>query len=129
MSFRKILLNTTGADRILFLLLLSVALAGIFFIKDIMPQSKSVLVEVNGKPVYILPLDKNRILSVEGPAGNTTIEIKDHAVRITDSPCSNKLCIKQGWIQSGSIVCLPNRVVVTVGNKDRQKDGPDAITG
>lgn len=129
MSFRKILLNTTGADRILFLLLLSVSLAGIFFIKDIMPQSKSVLVEVNGKPVYILPLDKNRILSVEGPAGNTTIEIKDHAVRITDSPCSNKLCIKQGWVHSGSIVCLPNRVVVTVGNKDRQKDGPDAITG
>ena len=129
MSFRKILLNTTGADRILFLLLLSVSLSGIFFIKDIMPQSKSVLVEVNGKPVYILPLDKNRILSVEGPVGNTTIEIKDHAVRITDSPCSNKLCIKQGWIHSGSIVCLPNRVVVTVGNKDRQKDGPDAITG
>jgi len=129
LSFRKILLNTTGADRILFLLLLSVSLAGIFSIKDIMPQSKSVLVEVNGKPVYILPLDKNRILSVEGPVGNTTIEIKDHAVRITDSPCSNKLCIKQGWIHSGSIVCLPNRVVVTVGNKDRQKDGPDAITG
>lgn len=129
MSFRKILLNTTGADRILFLLLLSVSLAGIFFIKDIMPQSRSVLVEVNGKPVYILPLDKNRILSVEGPAGNTTIEIKDHAVRITDSPCSNKLCIKQGWIHSGSIVCLPNRVVVTVGDKDRQKGGPDAITG
>jgi hypothetical protein len=129
LSFRKILLNTTVADRILFLLLLSVSLAGIFFIKDIMPQSKSVLVEVNGKPVYILPLDKNRILSVEGPEGNTTIEIKDRKVRITDSPCSNKLCIKQGWIHSGSIVCLPNRVVVTVGDKDRQKDGPDAITG
>jgi hypothetical protein len=90
---------------------LFVSLAGIFFIKDIMPQSKSVLV------------------SVEGPLGNTTIEIKDRKVRITDSPCNNKLCIKQGWITSGSIVCLPNRVVVTVGNKDRQKDGPDAITG
>lgn len=94
-----------------------------------MPQSGSVLVEVNGKPVYILPLDKNRILSVEGPDGNTTIEIKDRKVRITDSPCSNKLCIKQGWIHSGSIICLPNRVVVTVGNKDKQKAGPDAITG
>jgi len=129
LSFRKILLNTTGADRILFLLLLSVSLAGIFFIKDIMPQSKSVLVEVNGKPVYILPLDKNRILSVEGPEGNTFIEIKDRKVRITDSPCRNKLCVKQGWINSGSIVCLPNRVVVTIGDKDRQKDGPDAITG
>jgi len=129
LSFRKILLNTTGADRILFMLLLSVSLAGIFFIKDIMPQSRSVLVEVNGKPVYILPIDKNRIVSVKGPEGNTTIEIKDRKVRISDSPCSNKLCIKQGWITGGSIVCLPNRVVVTVGNKDRQKDGPDAITG
>jgi hypothetical protein len=129
LSFRKFLLNTTVADGILFLLLLSVSLSGILFIKNSMPQSGSVLVEVNGKPVYILPLDKNTVLSVEGPAGNTTIEIKDRRVRITDSPCSNKLCIKQGWITGGSIVCLPNRVVVTVGNKDRQKDGPDAITG
>jgi hypothetical protein len=62
LSFRNILLNTTAADRVLFLLLLSVSLAGIFFMKDIMPQSRSVLVEVNDKPVYILPLDKNGIL-------------------------------------------------------------------
>ena len=93
-----------------------------------MPQGQSVTIEVDGKPAYILPIDKDRILSVQGPIGQTIVEIKDRKVRVTDSPCSNKFCIKQGWVGSGSIICLPNRVVVTIGNKDKKK-GPDAITG
>ncbi len=74
-------------------------------------------IEVNGRLVYVLPIDKDRTVSVEGPEGRTVIEIKDHRLRVTESPCHNKLCIKQGWIESGAIVCLPNRVVVTIGDQ------------
>jgi hypothetical protein len=128
LSFKALLRDTSWADRVLFSLLLAVSLAGVFFIKDIMPQGQSVTIEVDGKPAYILPIDKDRILSVQGPIGQTIVEIKDRKVRVTDSPCGNKFCIKQGWVGSGSIICLPNRVVVTIGNKDKKK-GPDAITG
>ena len=128
MSFKSLLRDTSWADRVLFSALVAVSVAGIFFIRDVMPQGQSITIEVDGKPAYILPLDEDRMLSVEGPVGLTTVEIKDRKVRVTDSPCRNKLCVKQGWVGSGSIICLPNRIVVIIGNKAKKK-GPDAITG
>ena len=119
MSLRKLLSGTTSADRILFLLLLLLSFSGIFFVKEVRPGGRSVQIEVNGRPAYILPLDKDRSVSVEGPLGKTLIEIKNQRVRVTDSPCRNKLCIQQGWVRSGTIICLPNRVVITVGDHDK----------
>ena len=84
---------------------------------------------MDGKPVYILPIDRNNAVSVEGPMGKTQIEIKDHNVRIMASPCNNKLCVHQGWTQQGTIICLPNRVIVTIEGKPRQSGTVDAITG
>ena len=85
--------------------------------------------EKYGRPVYVLPLDKDRIVSVEGPRGRTIVEIRNHRVRIADSACPNKLCIKQGWIDSGGLVCLPNKVVVTIGGHEGKNTAVDAITG
>lgn len=129
MSLRKLLSNTTIADKFLFLMLLLLSLSGILFLKVALPESSTVTIEVDGNPLYLLPLDKDRIVSVAGPEGRTTIEIKDRRVRITESPCRNKLCIKQGWVKSGSIICLPNKVVVTVGNRVKKHNIVDAITG
>lgn len=128
MSLREIFDNTTVADRILFSILILLSLSGILFIQEALPESQTVQIEVDGHPVYILPIDKNRIVSVKGPEGITFVEIKDHKVRVTNSPCHNKLCIQQGWLRSGAIVCLPNRVVVTIGNHDKNKT-VDATTG
>ena len=94
-----------------------------------LPKSGAARIEVDGRPVYVLPLDKDRIVSVEGPRGRTIVEIKNHRVRIADSPCPNKLCIKQGWIDSGGLVCLPNKVVVTIGGHEGKYKAVDAITG
>jgi len=84
---------------------------------------------MDGKPVYILPIDKNNTVSVEGPLGKTQIEIKDHRVRVTESPCKNKLCIRQGWTHHGTIICLPNRIIVTIEDESPQNGTVDAITG
>ena len=113
----------------LFSFLVLLSFSGIFFAKEIFHESRSVHIEVDGRPVYILPLDKNRVVSVQGPQGNTLVEIKDHKVRVVESPCPNKLCVKQGWISSGAIVCLPNRVVVTVGDFKTPEHTIDATTG
>jgi hypothetical protein len=119
---------TTIADKVLFYLLILLSLSGIIFIKQVIPASRTVSIEVDGRPVYILPIDKNTIVSVDGPEGKTFVEIKDRAVRITESPCRNKLCVHQGWIKKGSIVCLPNRVIVTTGNQENNKT-VDATSG
>ena len=103
---------------------------GIFLIKGVLPKGKTVLIKVGDRPVYVLPIDRDKSVSVEGPEGKTVIEIRDHKVRIADSPCPNKLCIKQGWVKSGAIICIPNRVTVMIGNQDDEPPKiADAITG
>jgi hypothetical protein len=120
--------GTTLADRILFFLLLLLSLSGTIFVKEVLPVGRTVHIEVNGRPAYVLPLDADRTVAVEGPLGKTFIEIKGQRVRVTDSPCRNKLCIEQGWVRSGTIICLPNRVVVTVGDHNKSAK-VDATTG
>lgn len=129
MSLRKLLHSTTIADKVLFSLLLLLSLSGIFLIKAFVPEGHTVVIELDNKPVYLLPLDKDGIVSVDGPLGKTTVEIKDNSVRIQDSPCRNKLCVRQGWIKTGALVCLPNRVVVTIDRGRETGNTIDAVTG
>ena len=68
--------NTTLADRLLFILLISVSIAGIFISRDALSQGSDVIIEIDGKPAYTLPLYADRLLSVDGPYGNTLIEIQ-----------------------------------------------------
>lgn len=128
MNLKSLFNRTTVADKVLFYLLILLSLSGIIFIKQVIPESRTVSIEVDGRPVYILPVDKDTIVSVDGPEGKTFVEIKDRGVRITESPCHNKLCVQQGWVKNGSIVCLPNRVVVTIGNHEDNKT-VDATSG
>ncbi len=57
------------------------------------------------------------------------IEVKDGKVRVTESDCPYKICVKQGWIDRGSIVCLPNNTVTTVKGPLKNGEDVDAITG
>ena len=129
MSLRKLLNRTTLADKILLSTLLILSFAGIIFIKGALPRESTVRIEVDGNPVYLLPLDEDRNVSVEGPLGKTFIEIKKGRVRVTGSPCPEKLCVGQGWAASGALICIPNKVVITIGGREGKKSVIDAITG
>ena len=78
-----------------------------------------VIVNANGIE-YSYPLSEDRTFSVIGPLGETTIEIKDGSVRIIDSPCPNKTCLNTSL--GRSICCLPNRVLITISEKDGDID-------
>lgn len=138
MNLRGLLNSTTIADRLLLSILILLSFSGFIFIREVLPKGRTVQIEVDGRPVYVLPIDRDRTVSVEGPEGKTVVEVKDHRIRVIESPCHNKLCIQQGWIENGAIVCLPNRIVVTIGDYkggDSQRgiesplDTVDAITG
>ena len=68
----------------------------------------------------IYPITEDRVLHIEGPLGTTHIEIKEGSVRITDSPCADKLCIQMGAIsKSGQwIACLPNQLFIRIRGKE-----------
>jgi hypothetical protein len=125
---KGLLKGTTRADRVLLAVLILLSLSGIIFIQEVLPKGGTVHIEVEGRPLYVLPIEQEKDLAVEGPHGETIIEIKEEKLRVKDSPCPRKQCVKQGWIERGIIVCLPNKVVITVDN-DSDKDSTvvDAI--
>jgi len=119
--------NTTVADRVLFLLLLIISVAGLIYTREAFSLGSDVVVELNGKPVYTLSLDTNTEISLEGAHGQAVLEIKNSKVRMKEADCANQICMKQGWISHGTIVCMPNHIVVIVGSTT--KKDIDAITG
>lgn len=125
---KKIISSTTLADRLLFLVLLIGSIAGIFIARDAMPQATGVVIDVAGKPAYDFPIDVNRIVTLHGPYGKMVVQIKDRRVRMKEAHCPRQLCVKEGWISRGVIICLPNKVVINVGGGDAGPKGVDAIT-
>ena len=130
MSLRETINGTTRGDRILFVLLLITSILGIFFIKEALPRSNDVVIEVNGKIEYTYPLNSNRTVKVESRYGHLTVEIRGDKARVVDASCPNKLCEHQGWISRGAIICLPSRISVLVGSTGKTENGAvDATTG
>jgi hypothetical protein len=110
--------------------LITVSIAGIFMSREALSQGADVIIEIDGKPAYTLPLQTDRLLSVAGPYGDTLIEIQGKKVRVKEAHCRNQICVREGWISRGVIVCLPNKIVIIVGgSKKDQHQGIDAITG
>ena len=114
-------------DWVLFVALIILSLSGLFLVKGLALSGNTATIEVNGKLIYRLSLSEDKTVEVHGPIGITRVEVKQGKIRIVDSPCSNKLCIRQGWIERGAIICLPNRVVVTIGEDNTGE--VDAISG
>lgn len=101
---------------------LIVIVSSIIIIKSSMIKSGSqnkVVVEAAGE-TYEYALSKDGVYEVQGELGLTTIEISNGKVRIIDSPCPNKTCINQGL--GSTLVCLPNKVIVTVVQEDGEFD-------
>lgn len=82
---------------------------------------------VNGREAKLLPLqDEVHGLAIDGYQGESRLEISGGRVRMIDSACPDKLCVRTGWISrpGESIICLPNRVVIEIKGGE---GGPDAI--
>ena len=83
-----------------------------------------VVVKVNGEIYGKYSLTKDRIITVNRDGHMNKITIKGGKVQVSKSNCKNQVCVKQGSISSThqSIVCIPNRVVVSIEGKDGEYD-------
>ena len=74
------------------------------------------VVTVDGEEYARLPLSRDTELVIEGKNGGTNLlVISEGKVRITEASCPDKVCVHTGHAtEVRSIVCLPNRVTVTV---------------
>jgi hypothetical protein len=117
------------ADRLLFLFLMAISASGILYTREAVSQSSDVVIELDGKPQYTFPLNIDRTVSVTGPIGKAIIEIKGGKVRIAEAPCPNQICVREGWISRGAVVCVPNRLVVLIGGGNKPYKDIDAVSG
>ena len=83
--------------------------------------SSFVAIEINGERINTIPFDDVKdisIIHIPTKNNNTiTLEISESKkVRIIESDCPDKTCVKTGWISlpGQAIVCLPNRTVIKI---------------
>lgn len=117
------------ADWVLIVFLLVTAVLSFVFIpRWLMSGATDVEIISQDKIPRKYPLNEDRRVEVPGPLGTTEVSIKAGRVRILSSPCPHKTCMAMGEIgtEGGILVCLPNEIVVRVGNG--QPDGLDAVS-
>jgi len=118
-------------DVILIALLLVVALltAGGMRIRQMnnTKDTANVVVTIDGEVYGTYPLSEDRTERIELPDGSYNILIiSDGCADVSEASCPDQICVKHNHIRYSkeSIVCLPNKVVVTVeGGKENEIDG------
>ena len=94
------------------------------------PAGKTAVVLVDGHTEAVLHLEEVQSISVHGPLGDSIVETDGEGVRIIESPCPHKTCMRMGRasITGQVLVCAPNRVAVRVEG-GAEEDGVDGVTG
>ena len=75
-----------------------------------------VLLYQNGQLVLRWPLRLERTVTLQGPLGQTVVEIRQGRARIAADPSPRQYCVQQGWLQrpGSTALCLPNRTAITL---------------
>ncbi len=124
MALRELLPKTTPLDRgILGLLLIGLAFSFYFFAPG--ERGARVVVEREGKVIYTAPLGGDRTARLQGPLGETVLQIHQGRVCILDSPCRRKVCLAMGEVSgSGEVLaCVPNELLVRIEGVSAEGEG------
>ena len=87
-------------------------------------QGQTADIIVSQKTVLTVPLQLDKIYTVQGHIGKSIIVVKQGKIRFRHSPCQKKYCILSGWHElSGDVAaCLPNRVIIRVNGTPKGYD-------
>ncbi len=85
-------------------------------------DGSSVQIEVGGTVTATLPIDKDAVYEVKNNNGVVTnkVVISNGKVSMEYADCRDQICVNHKEISKSneSIICLPNKVVVTVVSDD-----------
>ncbi len=110
-------------DYIFIAVLLAVCLAGLCLFYIFFHQNGGqVVVTRDGETYGTYSLSKDQTISIKDGNGyvTNTLVIRNRKAYMESADCPDKLCVRQKSISlvHETIVCLPNKVVVTVENKE-----------
>ena len=98
-------------------ILLAAGLAFLFFRPQPSESLSRAEISVDGKTVMELDLSEDQALTVDGAGGGyNRIQVRDGAVSVLEASCPDKVCVHTGTVRypGETIVCLPNRMIITV---------------
>ncbi len=110
-------LRLRRADTVLAATVLGAAALSAVLLWRLPPAGRTVTVQQNGQTVAVLPLATDTDYIVTGADGATnTVRIRGGRVSVCAASCPDGLCVRHRAVSRAgeSIICLPNRVVVTV---------------
>jgi hypothetical protein len=121
----KEMLKRIRGDIILILVLITASVL-LFVLKDNRKDGKLLKVSVNGSEICTLSLDEDIEYEIQGFISKNILIIENGKARMKEAGCPDKLCVKQGEISKAgeSIICLPNRIIVSV--EGGEESGIDA---
>ena len=102
---------------ILIAVILVLALGSALAIHLMQPSNTKVVVSVGGQVFGTFDLHTDQTVIIEPDTGrwHNTLVIQDGTARISESDCSNQICVKTPALTEdviGMIVCLPHRLVI-----------------
>ena len=120
-------------DIILIAAVLAISLISLAAIKMTQKDGKEVIVTVDGKEVYKTSIKKDQIYQIPEENGTNVMQIKDGKVTMIEATCPDHYCMKQKAVDEhgGSIICLPNKVVIEGENTAEDSESSpkiDAVT-
>ena len=89
-------------------------------------EGSNVVITVDGKEYGSYSLLTEQIITIENEGAKNIIEIKGGKAYMQEASCPDQLCVDQNEISFDreSIICLPNKVVLTVtGSAESEIDG------
>lgn len=114
--------NKKKNDLVLILLMLVIGVLGVAVIIYIQREdtiSGEALVTIDGKEYGRFPLDEDRVEHIQvSESSYNILEIRDGHADITDASCPDSVCVNHWKVskKNQSIICLPNKLVVTIVN-------------
>ena len=108
--------------------IIACSLALIGFSAFAMPGSAQSVTIQGAYGSWVYPLDAEEQVVVQGPLGDTVVEIHNKTVAVIASPCPGQTCIAQGHIDSEGqwIACLPNNVIVMIEGSNNARNPLDS---
>ena len=104
------------------LALISVILLIIPIVTAEKPDSPALLIRVDGEEYGTYPLKEDRTIEI---GDSNVCEIRDGEVKMISADCPDRLCLHMNAIDEngGTIVCLPNKIVLSIVNAEEPEGG------
>lgn len=106
------------------LVIIIVVVAAMSFLLHMIVGGKGagcVTVKVQGEITGVYSLSEDRQIKING--GTNILQIRNGSADMIQADCPDKLCVNQKAISKNgeSIICLPNKVVVTVDSSENSE--------